>query len=284
MNKGFYIFCDESISSGRYYSNFYGGCLIPIADYERVNNLLISKKQDIGMEDSELKWSNINGYRVETYCEMMNLFFEIIKEGIVKFRVMFTDNRFIPRELSNEHRKKEYHLLYYQFIKHAFGFSNLESDYDIPLELYFDELPDQYEKNLHFKEYIHSLQYLPELALARLKVRKDAIYEVDSKKHILLQCTDVVLGSMGFRLNDHHKDKPDGETRRGKRTVAKEYVYKFINKKIREIRPNFNIGVSTSMDGDPLNRFLHPYRHWLFVPNNHDYIPNSKNKKRPNSS
>lgn len=257
--------------------------MIPVSECEKINNLLWSKKQDIGMEDSELKWSNINGYRVDGYCEMMDLFFEIIKQDIIKFRVMFTDNRFIPKELSDEHRKKEYHLLYYQFIKHAFGFAHLESDYEIPIELYFDELPDQYKKNKHFKEYIHSLQYLPELSSAKLKISKDAIYEVDSKKHILLQCTDVVLGSIAFRMNDHHKDKPDGQRRRGKRTVAKEFVYKYINKKIREIKPNFNIGKSTSINGDPLNRFLEPYRHWLFVPRNHEYIHGSKKQKRPNS-
>jgi hypothetical protein len=283
MNRGYYIFCDESIGSGRYYSNFYGGCMVPIQEYEKINNLLLSKKQDIGMEDSELKWSSINGYRVEAYCEMMDLFFEAIKQDILKFRVMFTDNRFIPKEITNEHRKKEYHLLYYQFIKHAFGFAHLESDYEIPLELYFDELPDQYEKNHHFKEYIHSLQYLPELSTANLSIRRDAIYEVDSKKHILLQCTDVVLGSIAFRMNDHHKDIPEGQRRRGKRTVAKEYVYRYINKKICEIRPNFNIGKTTSTNGDILNRFLHPYRHWLFVPRNHEYIQSSKKKKRPNS-
>lgn len=284
MNRGYYIFCDESLKAGRYYSNFYGGCMVPISEFERVNNLLVSKRQDIGMEDSELKWSSINGYRVDAYCEMMDVFFELIKTDFLKFRVMFTDNRFIPKELTSDHRKKEYHLLYYQFIKHAFGFRHLESDYDIPLELFFDELPDQYEKNQHFKDYIHSLQFLPELASSRLKIKKESIYEVDSKKHILLQCTDVVLGSIGFRLNDHHKDKPEGQRLRGKRTVAKEFVYKYINKKIREIRPNFNIGVSTSMDGEPINRFLHPYRHWLFVPRNHEYLPSSKKQKRPNSS
>lgn len=284
MKKGYYIFCDESIQSGRHYSNFYGGCMVDSSEYERVNNILESKRQDLGMEDSELKWSSINPFRMEAYCEMIDTFFELIKADILKFRVMFTDNRFIPKELTSEHRKKEYHLLYYQFIKHAFGFAHIESDYPIHLELYFDALPDQAEKNRHFKEYIHSLQFLPELSTAQLKLRRDSIYEVDSKKHIILQCTDVVLGSIGFRMNDHHKDKPDGQRKRGKRTVAKEHVYKFINRKIREIRPNFNIGKSTSIDGDPLNRFIHPYRHWLFIPKNHEYIATSKKEKRPNSS
>ena len=72
---------------------------------------------------------------------------------------------------------------------------------------------------------------------------------------------------MAFRLNNLHKEIPIGEKRRGKRTIAKEKLYKFIHKKICEIRPNFNIGITTGIDGDIYNRFLHPYRHWLFIPN-----------------
>lgn len=48
-------------------------------EYEMVNNILLSKKQDLGMEDSELKWSSINGYRVDACCEMLDIFFNAIK-------------------------------------------------------------------------------------------------------------------------------------------------------------------------------------------------------------
>ena len=53
--------------------------------------------------------------------------------------------------------------------------------------------------------------------------------------------------------------------------IAKEKLYKHINKKIREIRPNFNIGISTGIDGDRQNRFIHAYRHWLFIPSSSRY-------------
>ena len=97
-------------------------------------------------------------------------------------------------------------------------------------------------------------------------VKKESIYEVDSKKHILMQCIDVVLGAMAFRLNDLHKEKPKGTMQRGKRTIAKEKLYKHINKKIRETRTNFNIGKSTSLDGNYQNTFNNPYMHWIFTP------------------
>lgn len=269
--EAFYIFCDESIKKGKYYSNFYGGLLLHKKDYESVNNILLSKLQDLNIENTELKWSIVNTFGLQNYMEMMDVFFELVKQNIIKVRIMFTDNRFLAKDLSIAHYKKEYHLLYYQFIKHAFGFPHLYSDIPIDVEFFFDELPDKKEKNDEFKRFIYGLQFLPILSQSKISIKKESIYEVDSKKHILMQCLDIVLGAMGFRLNDMHREKVEGTNRRGKRTVAKEKLYKHINKKIREIRPHFNIGVSTGTDNDYLNRFLHPYRHWLFMPRNASY-------------
>ena len=69
---------------------------------------------------------------------------------------------------------------------------------------------------------------------------------------------------MQFRLNDKHLDKPPGSNLRGRRTIAKERVYKAISARIRGLRPNFNIGIDTGLDGEKANRWHHPYRHWLF--------------------
>lgn len=91
-----------------------------------------------------------------------------------------------------------------------------------------------------------------------------------SHDHDLLQCLDVVLGAMAFRLNDKHKVKPLDAHRRGKRTIAKEKLYKHILTRIREIYTNFNIGESTDTQGDYANRWRHPYRHWKHIPRNHE--------------
>ena len=73
-------------------------------------------------------------------------------------------------------------------------------------------------------------------------------------------------GAIQFRLNNLHKVKPAGKKRRGKRTIAKEELYKQINRRIREIHPNFNIGISTGIKDDKSNYWRHSYRHWLFIP------------------
>lgn len=124
--------------------------------------------------------------------------------------------------------------------------------------IYCDE---SIEKGRYFSE-----QSLSAFHVANLKIRRGDIGEVDSKNHVLLQCLDVVLGSIAFRLNDLHKMKIPGTNRRGKRTIAKEKLYKHILEKIRRIHHNFNIGVSTGTGRVQANRWEHPYRHWKFVP------------------
>lgn len=271
-SKGFYIFCDESVKKGKYYSNFYGGVLLDKNEFERINNALISKRQDLRLETSELKWSYVNTFNLELYKEMINVFFDFIKGNFLKVRIMFTDNRVLATKLTKDQRYHEFQILYYHFIKHAFGLSHIHSDVPLHLELFFDKLPDKNSKNEKFKGFIYGLQFLPQFANTQITIDKTSIYEVESEKHIILQCLDVVLGSMAFRLNDMHKEKPVGQRLRGKRTVAKEKLYKHINKKIREIRPNFNIGISTGTNGEPLNKYSHPYRHWLFIPTENEYV------------
>lgn len=74
------------------------------------------------------------------------------------------------------------------------------------------------------------------------------------------------LGAMYFRLNDLHLDKPAGSWKRGKRTIAKEKLYKYIHKRICEILPSFNIGISTGKGDFQNPAWELPYSHWRFIP------------------
>lgn len=76
----------------------------------------------------------------------------------------------------------------------------------------------------------------------------DHITEINSKEHVLLQCVDIILGAMAFRLNDLHKVKPEGASRRGKRTLAKDRLYRHILAEIRTLKPSFNPKVSTARE------------------------------------
>ena len=100
----------------------------------------------------------------------------------------------------------------------------------------------------------------------RLHIREGDVAEVCSHDHVILQCTDIVLGAMYFRLNNLHKEKPVGSRTRGKRTIAKEKLYKHINAQISNILPNFNIGMSTGSRGYQNPSWELPYSHWKFIP------------------
>ena len=104
-------------------------------------------------------------------------------------------------------------------------------------------------------------------------IEPQAIAEIDSKDYVVLQCVDVVLGAMAFRLNDMHKIKPEGQRFRGKRTLAKDRLYRFILNEIRQIYAakgvnNYDPKFGKHYTNYPYDRWTDAYRHWLFKPSN----------------
>jgi hypothetical protein len=274
---GFIIWCDESDSDGKFYSNFYGGALVRTKDHLSIIDSLENKKIELNLFN-EIKWQKVTQLYLDKYIQLMDLFFNYVKDDKIKIRIMFTQNAYVPQNLTCDQRENEYTLLYYQFIKHAFGIQHSNnSDNFKSLRINFDDLPDNDEKVEIFKNHIFSLNKSHEFKRGKIKIHWDDISEVKSHDHVVLQCLDVVLGSISFRLNDKHKEKPAGSKKRGKRTIAKEKLYKFMLKKIRETRSGFNIGISTGTN-DISDYWNHPYRHWNFKSNNHK-IDNSRFKK-----
>jgi len=276
LSQEYIIYCDESIDRGRYFSNFYGGVLVRSSDLEQVQKVLLNRKNELNLL-KEAKWSKVTEQYLNKYLGLMETFFDLVEIDKVKTRIMFTQNSIVATSLRSEQLQNEYFLLYYQFVKHAFGLQYSNSNkLPIQVRLYFDDLPDTKEKVANFKSYIGGLNRFRQFEDANIKISLEQIAEVNSHNHPILQCLDVVLGSMQFRLNDKHKEKPEGSRVRGKRTIAKEKLYVYISQRIRKIYPNFNIGVSTARN-DVRNTWLHPYRHWLFKPKDHE-IDLSKTK------
>lgn len=276
------LYCDESEIEGRYFSNFYGGALISGKHFDMVNAALNKKKLELNIK-GEVKWSKVTENYLTKYMELMDTFFCYIKQNIVKVRVMFTQNCRVPVNLTRQQHEDTFFKLYYQFFKHIFGLQYCnDSNDEVFLKPYFDTLPDKKEKCNLFKEYVLRLQDSEQFKSAKITIRREDIAEVKSHDHVILQCMDVILGSMFFRLNNFHLEKPEGNWKRGKRTIAKEKLYKHILRHIRELYPEFNIGVTTGVAGNNANRWLHPYRHWLFEPKEYefDYSKAKKNSKK----
>ncbi|MGB7343036.1 MAG: DUF3800 domain-containing protein [Pirellulaceae bacterium] len=271
MATEFVIYTDESVKDGEFFSNFYGGALVRSSDLADVMETLANIKADQNLH-GEIKWTKVTGNYLDKYIAVMDVFFDLIANDAVKARVMFTNNTYIPVGLNAEQRQTEYHRLYYQFIKHGFGLVHSHVEHEGPklVRLNMDQMPTSREETAQFKAFLEALSRNPELRRAGVGFDKRQIAEVDSKDHDILQCLDVVLGAMTFRLNNLHLVKPEGQHRRGKRTIAKEKLYKHISGRVRAIYPNFNIGESTGKQGDIANRWRHPYRHWKMIPRNHE--------------
>jgi len=275
MTKEYIIYADESIKRGKKFSNFFGGALIRSQHLEFVNTSLKESLIRAGLHN-EIKWTKVTSNYLQKYITVLDTFFDLIAEDKIKIRIMFTDNRFVPQGLTAEHREQEYFILYYQFLKHAFGlrYANKTTS-AIRCRLYLDDMPDTKENIAKFKGYIEGLT---KHFRQRIIMDREQIAEVKSHNHVVLQCLDVVLGSIQFRLNERHKEKPKGKTHRGSKTIAKEKLYRHIQKRIRQLRPHFNIGITTGKDGSLENLWYHSYRHWKFVPEERKMVESTKDK------
>jgi len=223
----------------------------------------------------ELKWGKVDQKSVELYARVMVAFFDEMQSGNLVMRVMFTKNSSVPVGLTQEHHDEGYYILYYEFLKHCFGLRYMPPHSTPPrFRIYLDELGDTEEQLSKFRGFISGLSSESHIRKTGMQLALRDITHVRSHDHLLMQCLDVVLGSITFRLNDKHLDKLEGTRFRGKRTVAKEQLYRFINQQIRRVTgKNFNIGISTGHDDFPHDIWAGPYRHWLFEPKNKKYDP-----------
>ena len=255
------LYCDESSDKGPLFVDFFGGCLVDGRYIDEISANLNSKKEELGLL-GEIKWTKVTEQYLDKYIAMIDLFFEYVRAGKIRIRIMFRKKDSIPTLLNRADDK--YFKLYYQFIKHAFGFKDIPSDTPTRIRIYLDQLPDKKERCDNFKEFLFHMQTLPLFENSGLIIKKEDIAEIDSGEHVIQQCLDIVLGSMYFRLNKLNKVTSPDTHHRGKRTIAKEKLYNHINQQIQQIHPNFNIGVSTGAHGYDFPHLQSPYEHWLF--------------------
>ena len=162
-SRMYYVWTDESDSYGKYYANFYGGILIQSENYNEVLHRLQDIFETVGLTDEEIKWQKVNAYTEERYKKIIDVLFEILSEGKAKIRIFFRHRRHEPLGLSNEQRRKEYQMLYYQFIKHAFGLRYCNpSGEPIRLRLFLDDMPLKKYDRQEFLDAIYNLKTISE--------------------------------------------------------------------------------------------------------------------------
>ena len=250
------VTCDESTRKGANFSYFYGGIIVKEQRYSDISEKLKIYKEHIGLTH-EMKRTHIDTTNANRYIDMLDFFFTFVKSGDIRVRIMFSDNNnleAIPKEANQTFMK-----FYYLFVRHAFALPYAGTDID--LRLIFDVLPEKPENREIFKTYlINNLTHIPnEDAKNKIFLTRDRIEEVDSKKHIILQCADVIVGLIDFLLNDIHNNSRN----KSKRWYAKNKVALVLWDYIQQLHPNFELQTSTRpMKG--YYAWLDKYRHFVY--------------------
>jgi len=222
------IFCDESEKEGPKFSNFYGGAIIEFKKFENINRQLKNLIKELNL--NEIKRQKVSINYLEKYKQMLNKFFDFVKAGDIKVRIIFSQTNKLDQ--TKEFKRFRYSKFYYMFIKYAFGLSYLPETGNI-LRLYFDQLPTNKPDSLEFKEHIKNLQYTKPLR-KKIKITSDNIVDVDSKEHPIIQCVDLITGVIEYYANWFEP----GQTlsNRGK---AKIELYELIHQRVEEINPSY---------------------------------------------
>lgn len=253
------IVCDESTTKGNSYSFFYGGAMIKEEYYEEINNELDFLRNSLYLH--ELKRSNIDLSNADRYNIILNKFFDYVYENKINVRIMFTDNRLLAK---NTFRKNDitFNKFYYFFIRYAFGLAYLP--YDIKLRIIFDELPDKKIINDDFKN--HLVENISNIDVpsqtSHVSIKKESIEEVDSRKHLILQCCDVIVGLIDFFVNEFISENYLISKRQKGRYIVLKRLLNLID---RTQDSSFDI-FETTRGLLGRKNFLMKYAHYLYKP------------------
>ena len=78
-------------------------------------------------------------------------------------------------------------------------------------------MPNTPNRNNTFIDFVYGLNNVNIFKENNVHIAKENIAEVISHNHVILQCMDVILGSVNFRLNNFHKEKLPNSNKRGKK-------------------------------------------------------------------
>lgn len=252
QQERYVIVCDESTRHGLNYSYFYGGAMVKESKYQKINDVLSLYSMSKGL--GEVKRTKITLTNYSDYIELLDLFFTYVKSSDIKARVMFAKNEeldCLPKSVDETYCK-----FYYLFLRYAFSIYYAKQN--ISLRLVFDDLPETKEACKKFKSYlVTNLNSIVVNNGNKVSVISDDIEEVDSKKHMILQCMDVIMGLVDFHLNATQ------EERASKRGQARSHVWKFVMAKIYEIHENF-ILTETTMPIYSHRGWIDIYKHFVF--------------------
>ena len=246
---------------------FYGGAMLRSSERDRIEAELLTLKTQRGLH-GEIKWSLTTPARAERFGAIVERFLDYVDAGDVTLRYMWLDQlRQDPDALTAWHREYGFYILYYYFVVFGFGLPWHDQRDTVAVEFFPDALPNEPVKLREFQQFLHRC-HIARRFRQRSSFRFINVTAVESEKHIILQCVDLIIGAVGYKLNKKYKAKTGH--RRSRSAVAKIELWERIRDRLGAIdmgergTHSFAVGVNTGTGPEATNRWRHKFRQWDF--------------------
>jgi len=224
---------------------------------------------------NEIKWSRLNARYFSDYKKLIDTFFDFWQEhDELKYRQLFLDRKY---EYTGDGNAKDIlFMVYYQFLKHSFGFDSeyfKASEVD-SLLFKLDDYPDRNRKQT-LSDYVQSLYN-------SFNVK---INFIDSKTSYTHQIVDILMGACGYYGNFKCCKKEEVKPQ----DICKLKLAKYIQKKLEEIQAkdrNTKVFHWYENTGG-VKRYSYNNRHlykiviWKFIPKEHRVDLSWENSSNP---
>jgi len=212
---------------------------------------------------NEIKWSRLNARFFEDYKNLIDTFFDFWERNDeLKYRQMFMDRKY---EYSGDRSTRDmFFMVYYQFIKHSFGF---DCDYFKSLNVdslvfKLDDYPDKKRKET-LRDYIYDYY----------RVFNVKINFINSKSSYIHQIIDILMGAAGYYGNFKLAKKDEVKVQ----DICKLKLAKYIQQRLSTIQAKDratkvfhwyeNTGSVRGFSYD--NRHRYKIVIWRFIPKEH---------------
>ena len=224
---------------------------------------------------NEIKWSRLNARYFSDYKKLIDTFFDFWQEhDELKYRQLFLDRKY--EYTGNGNEKDILFMVYYQFLKHSFGF---DSEYFKALEVdsllfKLDDYPDKHRKQT-LSDYVQSLY-------SSFNVK---INFIDSKTSYIHQIVDILMGACGYYGNFKCCKKEEVKPQ----DICKLKLAKYIQKNLEMIQAkDRNTKVFHWYENTAgVKRYSYNNRHlykiviWKFIPREHTVDLSWENGNNP---
>lgn len=270
------IWADEAWTHGgpipnRYWC-FFGGVMGPQPDIERLDKE-VAKIAAMYKLGGEIAWAGLRGKNLPAYRALVDSFVDLLRRTDLHYRQVFLDRRLVR---VNESGTVDpiadldvQYLIYYQFLKHAFGLRYLPrapngERHRILIRLDDHSSKTHKQKLEEFVVMLASTLNRPDLDIGVKFLSSEDAYR--------LQICDLMIGAAGSYGNKDYMRREPGQRGMKPRQKVRLDMAKYVYNKLRDLDRQergsgaFNWFESTGLNGDIRNLMNYKMRIWKFKP------------------